>query len=223
MKQPIRISIADDQPLFREGLALLLQQTPDFELQFEAADGQEFMTQLKAAETMPDIALLDIEMPLMDGAALQALLQEQYPLLKVIMLSVNASERLTARMIQNGACGYLLKNCGRQELEAAIRTTHNSGFYIDARVMKAMQSNGHRQARGLKNTAGLTIELSEREREVLQLICRELTNAEIAEQLFISTRTVEGHRNNLLLKTGCRNTAGLVLFAIRYQIFEPPF
>jgi DNA-binding NarL/FixJ family response regulator len=223
MMNQIKIAIADDQVLFREGLAALLQHIPDFELLFEAEHGAAMLEQLAAAEVLPDIALLDIEMPVMDGVVLQQEMQQRFPQVKAIMLSVNASERLTARLIHNGASGYLLKNCGRTELETAIRTTYTSGFYLDARVLKAIQTASRGNTRGLTNVDGVFIELSEREREVLQLICQELTNAEIAEKLFISPRTAEGHRNNLLLKTGCRNTAGLVLFAIKHQIFEPPF
>ena len=129
-------------------------------------------------------------------------------------------ERLIYRMIEAGACGYLAKNCDKQELITAINTTVKSGFYFNYSTMKAMRSAATYKNLTIRNISNIPIEISEREEEVLQLICKEFTNAEIAEQLFLSTRTVEGHRNNLLMKTGCRNTAGLVVFAIRYHLFK---
>ena len=135
------------------------------------------------------------------------------------MLSVHSNERMIARMIQLGASGYLIKNCDKEELIKAINTTYSSGFYINAQALKAIQSQSGK-ANSIKNLNGILLDISAREKEVLQLICKEMTGTEIAEKLFISVRTVDGHRNNLLLKTGCRNTAGLVLFAVKHHIYE---
>jgi DNA-binding NarL/FixJ family response regulator len=108
-------------------------------------------------------------------------------------------------------------------LITAIQTVLKSGFYINNDVLKAIQHTSSKKNKPLKNVNTLPIELSAREKEVLELICREYSNVEIAEKLFISVRTAEGHRNNLLAKTGCRNTAGLVLFAVRHNLFEVSF
>jgi DNA-binding NarL/FixJ family response regulator len=186
----------------------------------EADNGNDFLANLKKMELLPDIVLMDMEMPGMDGMELNEALHQQYPSIKVIVLSVHDSERLMARMIQAGACGYLFKNCNKEELINAIRNVFNNGFYITPTVLKAIQSPAANAKGTLTNMQSIPIDLSQREREVLLLICEEYSNAEIAEKLFISIRTVDGHRNNLLAKTGCHNTAGLVLFAVKHRVFK---
>jgi DNA-binding NarL/FixJ family response regulator len=123
-------------------------------------------------------------------------------------------------MINAGACAYLNKNCDAAELITAINTVHQTGFYINTETLRAIQNAAAYRSKAIKSIDAIPIELTNREKEILQLICKEFNNAEIAERLSLSIRTVEGHRNNLLLKTGCRNTAGLVLFAVKYGIFE---
>ncbi|RQO30685.1 DNA-binding response regulator [Taibaiella sp. KBW10] len=213
----IHIALADDQQLFRQGIASLISAVPEFELVFEAENGALFMTQLDTRSQPLHVALIDMEMPVMDGMELNTQIQNRYPDTKTIVLSVHFNERLIARMIQAGASGFLPKNCDRDELLTAIKTVHKSGFYITDPVLKALQS-GSSKVDVVKSISGIPIDLSPREKEVLQFICQELTNAEIAEKLFVSPRTIDGHRNNLLAKTGCRNTAGLVLFAVKYHI-----
>lgn len=218
----IQVGITDDQKLFRQGLSAFVLDAPGLNLCFEATDGIDCLSQLKAGSAMPHVMLLDLEMPLMDGMETNQQLQLLYPGIKVIILSVHARERLIAKMISSGASGYLMKNCDKDELIQAIRAVYESGFYINAQVLTAIQQAAAQPA-ALRNTNGIVIELSARELEVLQYICREYNNAEIAERLFLSIRTVEGHRNNLLLKTGCRNTAGLVLYAVRHHLVDLPF
>lgn len=220
---PIHIALVDDQKLFRQSLASLIDSTPDFALVMEADDGNDFLEKLKHLQEIPHIALMDMQMPGMDGIELNALLHKQYPDIKVIVLSVHANERLIARMIEAGASGYLVKNCDKEELITAIQTVFKSGFYINSEVLKAIQNTSLQKSRPIKSVDAVAIELSSREKEVLELICREYSNAEIAAKLFISVRTAEGHRNNLLAKTGCRNTAGLVLFAVKNGFFEVGF
>jgi DNA-binding NarL/FixJ family response regulator len=222
MQQNINVALADDQVLFREGIASLIKNEKGFSLMMEADNGLDFLSKLKAVNEIPDILLMDMEMPGMDGMQLNEELHKHYPSIKVIVLSVHDSERLMARMIQAGASGYLFKNCNKEELLNAIRNVFNNGFYITPAVLKAIQSPAA-NAKGITNIQSIPIELSQREIEVLKLICEEFSNAEIAEKLFISVRTVDGHRNNLLAKTGCHNTAGLVLFAVKHHIFEVLF
>lgn len=220
MEHCINIAIVDDQQLFRQGLAALISRESSFRLLFEAANGLEFIQKMEQDPgRLPDVVLLDIEMPEMDGTALNSHIQQNFPGIKTIMLSIHAAPRLIARMIHNGTSGYLQKNCDQDELLTAIRSCYKNGFYMNPDTMKALQLVGNS---GIKteNNAGIAISLTKREQEILQLICKEYTNAEIAEQLFVSQRTVDGHRNNLLLKTGCRNTAGLVLFAVKHHIHE---
>jgi DNA-binding NarL/FixJ family response regulator len=216
----ILISLADDQHLFRSGLAALIRSVPGFRLLNEADNGKVFLAQLQQADELPDIALIDMHMPEMNGVELNEILQKDYPSIKVLILSVYDQERFIAKMIEAGACGYLSKNCEIDELTAAIHTAYKSGFYFNQTTLQAMRKAAQFKSGDIKNLNNIAIELTSREREVLILLCKELTNAEIAEQLFISPRTAEGHRNNLLAKTGCRNTAGLVIFAIKNGIFH---
>jgi DNA-binding NarL/FixJ family response regulator len=218
--ETISIAIVDDQLLFRQGLAALIGSIPDFELLLEAETGKELLEKLKMAAAVPQILLMDMKLPDTTGMELNALLQIEYPSVKVIVVSMYEQERLIYRMIESGACGYLAKNCDKQELVTAIHTTLKTGFYFNYNTMKAMRNAATYKNQVLRNINNIPIELSEREEEVLQLICREFTNAEIAAQLFLSVRTIDGHRNNLLMKTGCKNTAGLVVFAIRYGMFD---
>jgi DNA-binding NarL/FixJ family response regulator len=216
----IRIALVDDQVLFRQAMAMLIESEPGMSLVMQADNGLDCLRQLKELDNPPDIALIDMEMPQMDGQQLTEELQKKFPSINAVILSVHSKERLIARMIQAGASGYLFKNCDKQELLLAIRTVYTSGFYINPVVLKAIQSVSAPGHDPVKKETSIPVDLSKREREILELICREQSNTEIAEQLFLSVRTVEGHRNNLLQKTGCRNTAGLVLFAVKYHLFE---
>lgn len=218
----IRIAIVDDQQLFRQGIASIIHTQPNFELCIEADNGADFIKTIQNSSIEPDIILADLEMPKMDGMALNEWIQENRPQFKVIILSVHIKERLIAKMVQSGASGYLAKNCDKSELIEAIHATYKHGFYVNMQVLKAIQ-HASIHTKSIKNEIGIPIEISPREKEVLILICREHTNIEIANKLFISQRTVDAHRNNLLAKTGCRNTAGLVLFAIKHHLFEVIF
>jgi DNA-binding NarL/FixJ family response regulator len=219
----IKIALVDDQLLFRQGIAGLILNEPEFNLLMEADNGIMFLEQLGTATVLPDIAIIDMEMPGMDGIRLNDLLHQQYPTIKVIILSVHARERMVARMIEAGASGYLFKNCDKAELVMAVKTVHTSGFYINSQVLKAIQKAATQKSMPLKNVNAIPVDISPREKEILQLLCAEKSNAEIADLLYLSVRTVEGHRKNLLAKTGCRNTAGLVLFAVRYHLFDVLF
>lgn len=220
MSDEILISLIDDQHLFRSGLAGLIKSVPGFSLLSEAENGQVFIDQLQTGTVLPHIALIDMEMPVMNGVELNAVLQKDYPSIKVIVLSTYNQERFIARMIEAGACGYLTKNCEIDELKTAIYSTCKNGFYFTQETLVAMRNTSQYKSTDIKNISNVAIELTAREKEILILLCKELSNIEIGEQLFISPRTVEGHRNNLLQKTGCKNTAGLVIFAIKNNFFE---
>ena len=216
----ILISLVDDQQLFRSGLAGLIKSVAGFTLLSEAENGKIFIEQLQQSDTLPHIALIDMEMPEMNGVELNAVLQKKYPSRKVLGLSTYNQERFIGKMIEAGACGYLTKNCEIDELVTAINTTHNNGFYFNQDTLAAMRKTSQYKSGEIRNISNIAIELTAREKEILVLLCRELSNIEIGERLFISPRTVEGHRNNLLQKTGCRNTAGLVIFAIKNNLFQ---
>ncbi|SEV91665.1 two component transcriptional regulator, LuxR family [Chitinophaga sp. YR573] len=219
----INIAVVDDQNLFREGLVNLLRSNPDYTLVTQAENGKIFLEQLADMVTLPDIALVDMNMPQMNGVELNTVLRRNYPSIKVIILSVHGEERYMSKMIEAGACGYLKKNCEITELFSTINNTYQIGFHFNIETLNAMRNASKYRKQGLKNMNSIPINLTEREMVILKMICDELTNAEISEKLFISTRTVDGHRTNLLTKTGCKNTAGLVIFAIKYGIYEVKF
>lgn len=219
----IRIAIADDQQLFREGLAALIGSQPDFDLVAQGAHGRDLLEKIAALPLPPEVVLADMNMPEMNGVQLNEELHRLYPAIKVVMLTVYDQERFIIKMIEAGANGYLIKNTEAEELATAIRTVHTTGFYFNQASLQAMRKAFQYKNTSLKSLNNIPIELTEREKEVLELICMEMTNSEIADKLCLSARTVEGHRNNLLTKTGCRNTAGLVIFAVRNGIYDAGF
>lgn len=214
----IKIAIVDDQKLFLKGLGALISGISEFELLFDAENGSDFLQKLNNQQIKPDVVLVDFEMPAMNGMELLEILKNKYPEIKTLLLSGHSNERLISRLIQKGACGYLIKNCEKEELVNAIKSTVENGFYINQLSLKAMQNFAGNNNVSAKNNS--SIHLTQREKEVLKLICEEYSNVEIGEKLFISPRTVDGHRNNLLLKTGVKNTAGLVLFAVKNNLVE---
>lgn len=212
----IKIAIADDHTLLKAGIIELVQAQPDMQLLFEAENGDAFLECI-SRHPLPDIALIDLEMPGMNGMALTTYLRDNIPSIKIIVVSAYAYERYITRLIESGASAFLSKTANTNTLFEAIRHTWQYGFYMTENVYKAMQKTGPLQK--TYNTVNhIPVELTPREKEVLRLICQEQTNQEIADRFFVSVRTIEGHRNNLLLKTGCRNTAGLVMFAVRYDL-----
>ena len=221
--EKISVAIVDDQNLFRQSLALLINSVEEFTLVTDSAGGQEFLNTLKTTTTPVDVAVIDMDMPGMNGIELNKALHEQYPEIKVIILSVHVNEALITKMINAGAASYLAKNCDKDELILAINTVHKTGFYFNNDALNAIRNSANHRNTSQTILSGLQIALTRREKQVLELICKEFNNAEIADQLYLSVRTVEGHRNNLIIKTNCRNTAGLVLFAIKFGLFEIPF
>ena len=216
----IRIALVDDENLFREGLANLLCTNPEYELVAQAENGKKLLEKIKQLAVLPDIALLDLNMPEMNGVELNYILQKEYPGIKVVILSIYGEDKYISKMVEAGACGYLKKNCETWELFNTLNNTANLGFYFNSDVVRALRNSVHYRKQSIQNLNNIPITLTEREVAILKMICNEFTNAEIAEKLFISQRTVDGHRTNLLSKIGCKNTAGLVIFAIRYGIFE---
>ncbi|TKC08374.1 response regulator transcription factor [Pedobacter polaris] len=214
----INIAIADDQKLFRKGMAALVGSFENMSLIFEAENGKELLALCESAVIKPDIILLDLSMPELNGLDALKILKEKYPKLGVIVLTIHEAENFILATIQAGANGYLAKNAEPEEVELAIREVYKNDFHFTLPMLEIMR-------KGLvKKIQPVTFEnednITAREKEVLQLICKQFSSNEIAEKLFLSNRTVEGHRNNLLLKTGSRNTAGLVLYALKHKIID---
>ena len=219
----IKIAIVDDQNLFRQSLGMLIDSVEQFKLISESENGNSFLAKLdvKGAE-LPHIAIIDMDMPGMNGIELNTILHQQYTGIKVIVLSVHIQPLLITQMINAGAAAYLAKNCDKNELIMAIETVYKTGFYFNTGVLLALKNSASYRAQTQTNISSVPVRLTAREKQVLELICKEYNNAEIGEQLFLSPRTIEGHRNNLINKAGCRNTAGLVLFAIKHSLFQLP-
>ena len=208
----ISVYIVDDHSLFREGMRLLLSNLDYIGNIYEAENGQQFTDGLKTNPV--DVALLDIEMPVMNGIEAAKLAREICPGIKIITLSMYSDENYYLSMIEAGACGFLLKNSNFQEVEKAITDVYNDKTYISIEILNNILKHP------TKTNSNLTEELSDRETEVLILICKGLTNVEIADKLNLSKRTVDKHRENLLLKTQSKNTANLVIFAIKSGLLK---
>lgn len=214
----LKLGIADDHELFRKGFISMLSSVPDFEFILEAANGQELLDRLPAHT--PDIVFMDLQMPVMDGIQATEAAFERFPNIKVIVVSMYNEDRFVIHMLEKGVQGYLLKDTSPDEVEKAIRRVDEEGFYYNDFVSKAMhrkmvtrQINKHPFFPNACNVA-----LSSREKEVLQLICDGLSTTEISDKLFISVRTVEGHRLRVLEKTGTKSTAAAVAFAYKNQL-----
>ena len=209
--EKIRIIIADDHQLFRNGLKILLNAFPDFEIAGEASNGEEFLKVL--ANTKADIALMDINMPEMDGIEATRKGLKLCPELDIIALSMYGEEEYYYKMVDAGVKGFLLKDSDINEVKEAILTVRKGGSYFSQELLyHVIQKIKHRE------TESKSANLSRREKEILLKICEGLSNQEIAETLFISKRTVDKHRANLLGKTNSKNTASLILFAIRNKL-----
>lgn len=214
-----RIAIAEDQVLFRESLVANIKALGSIDVVLEAGNGRELIDRVRKLPEPPDIILMDLSMPEMNGLEATKYLREHMPDIRIIVLSVHGDEKSVARMVQQGVNGYLAKDAELREVHKAIESVYEKGFYFNDAMLKALQS-GTLQKKLKMSEFNIVESLTRREREVLDMICKEFTTQEIAEKLFLSVRTVEGHRNNLLLKTGARNTAGLVIFALKNSIIS---
>ncbi len=213
----IHVAIAEDQRLFRECLVSLLNGFDRIQVGIEASNGKDLLDQLYSASPTPHVVLLDLTMPEMNGLDTTRQLKKSFPDIKIIILSVHSEERHIVHMVGEGVNGYLVKNSELSEVINAVKAVHQKGFYFNESVMRAIHSGmGNKHEKSYNPNSPLTA----REKQILELICHEHTTQEIAEKLFVSVRTVDGHRNNLLEKTGARNSAGLVIYALRNDLFN---
>ncbi|HEX2977331.1 MAG TPA: response regulator transcription factor [Bacteroidales bacterium] len=211
--EKIKIIVADDHQLFRNGLKILLNAFPEFEGLAEASNGTDFLEVLKHARA--DVALMDINMPEMDGIEATRKGMKLSPDLCIIALSMYGEEEYYYKMVDAGAKGFLLKDSDISEVKEAILTVRKGGSYFSQELLyHVIQKIKHRE------NESKSANLSKREKEILFKICEGLSNQEIAESLFISKRTVDKHRANLLGKTNSKNTASLILFAIKNKLIE---
>jgi two-component system response regulator NreC len=217
MNRTIRLVIADDHEIFRDGLALMLSKQNTVVLTGQAADGEELLRLV--ADTEPDIVLTDIKMPRLGGIAAAKILLQRYPNLKIIALSMFDEEALIVDMLEAGAKGYLLKNADKKEILQAILTVYEGSIYYCKHTTAQLASlivkskfDAHRKLQEPLFT--------DREKEIVRLICRQHTAQEIGDLLFISKRTVEGYRTRILEKMEVKNTAGVVIFALKHHLIS---
>lgn len=212
----IRVAIVDDHPIFRKGLIAQLKEFDHIEFVGEADSGEEFID--NAGKMKPELVFMDIKMPGMGGIETTAEVLKIYPDMKVVALSMYGEEEYLQQMLDAGAKGFLLKNIDKQELKRAIDAVMKGNSFFSEELLNIMTSlfvSG-----GSKKNGEDPVILSNRELEVLQLICEGLTNNEIAERLFLSNRTVDGHRANIIGKVGAKNTVSLVTYAIKHKLVK---
>lgn len=216
MNNTVRIALVDDHVLLRNSLAGLLQRL-GYVVSFECSNGAELKSVLNVANE-PDIILMDISMPVMDGFDTTFWLYNNRPGVKVLALSMYDDENAIIRMIKNGAKGYVLKDIEPKDLKLAIENVVHKGFHYSEEVTGKLVHSIHRNEQNGMN--GEPLQLNEREREFLKLVGTEMTYKEIALQMHVSPRTVDGYRDNLFKKLNVKSRVGLVLYAIKKGILR---
>jgi DNA-binding NarL/FixJ family response regulator len=213
MESKIKVFIVDDHSIFRKGLMLQLKEIKTIEVIGEASNGKEIIEYLETNSEI-DIILLDIKMPVMDGIEAAGIISVKYPKIKIIALSMFDEEEYFQNMLDAGVDGYLLKNVSKEELERAITFVSSGNNYYSSEMFPILTKKFTHKKDTTEKLLPIDT-LTKRELEILQLITDGFTNHEIAETLFISQRTVDGHRNNILSKTGAKNTVSLVTMALK--------
>lgn len=216
MNDIIKIVLVDDHTIFRDGIKSVLDQIDDFNIIDEAETGVEFLKLLE--KQVPDIVLMDISMPEMDGIEATEKALIKYPELKIITLSSYSDHIYYYKMIKAGVQGFVLKTSGKKDLENAIKAVYKGENYFPQDILKNLLFKI--STKGINSLSNNEIRISKRETQVLQLICQGNTNNEIADNLCISPKTVDNHRTNLLSKTGTKNSAHLVMFSIKHHLIE---
>lgn len=214
----MKILLVDDHRLIRDAIHSYMEGDDEYEVVGEASHGQEAIRVLE--ETKVDIVLMDINMPIMGGLECTKEITKRWPHIKVLTLSMMSDNQHIKQMMGAGASGYVLKNCTEKELKKAIKTVYGGDTYYSSEVTEIVMTNLMKNNPTKTSHMVVDMPLTEREKEVLELIIKEFTNNEIADKLFISNRTVDAHKRNLLEKTGAKNIAGLVMYAINNQLFE---
>ncbi len=214
----IKVIIADDHEIFRDGLKLMLQKQTDIVVSAEAADGKELIELVK--QHLPDVVITDVKMPHLDGVAATKHLTEYYPSIGIIALTMFDEEDLIVDMLEAGAKGYLLKNADKTEIIEAVHTVaHNEPHYcrLTSKKLAGMVAKSRFNLQ-LKKEKPV---FNDREKEMIHYICEGMTSKEIAEKIFLSVRTVEGLRLKIIEKMEVKNTAGIIVYAIREHLYTP--
>lgn len=217
-KKKFKVILVDDHKLFRDGLKFVIMQMDNLEVVAEASNGKEFLDIIEKQEA--DLVLMDISMPELNGIEATKLAIAKNPKLKILALSMFCDEEYYFQMIQAGVMGFVLKESGKNELEEAISAILKGESFFSQKLLREIIININNPAQKLKSQNEDRIELTKRETEVLKLICEGMSNSQIADKLFISLRTVEGHKSNLITKTGVKNSISLVMCALKNKLVE---
>jgi DNA-binding NarL/FixJ family response regulator len=215
----ITIAIVDDETLIVQLLEDYFRKVDSVQVIMKAYNGKEFIDQLKETDQHPDIVLLDLRMKEMDGIETTTYLREHYPEIKIIVMSSHYMSSFMGYMLKTGVNAFIPKEISPDFLTNVIHSVKQHGYYFSEEHVEVMRTQIAPKVPKPKLTQQEI--LSEREMEILKLICQQFTSQEIADKLFIARRTVEGHKGNLLLKTAVKNTAGLVIYAIQNQLIDP--
>jgi len=212
----IRLAIADDQLLFRRGLLSLLKDYEELEVIIEACNGKDLLEQLKGNSV--DLVITDLEMPIMDGIEATENIKKKYPDTKILALTMHNEDSFVVHLIEKGVNGFLLKDYDIELIVDAIHSVMETGYYLNDRVSKAMVKALVRAKQIIPtfNNAQLT----KRELELIELLSKEFTTKEIAVKLFVSKRTVEGHRERAMQKVGAKNVVGLIMYAVKHNLID---
>lgn len=202
-----RVIIADDHSLFRQGLKLILMELNDIEVIADVPNGKELVEIAGILE--PDLVIMDINMPFLNGIEASKILARDYPEIKILVVSMYGDEQYYNSVIENGVKGFILKDADNSELKTAVRDILNGKTYFSQELLLRLIRSKQTPA---------NINLTNREQEILELICQGLGTAEISAKLFLSDRTIENHKANLFAKTGCKNSLSLVIFAIKNNL-----
>ncbi len=213
----IKVAITDDHVLYRAGVRTALSMKKDINVIFEADNGMHLLNMLKSIQ--PDVILLDVQMPIMDGIATLPEVKKLYPDIKIIMLTMHDEHTMITRLMELGANSYLTKNSDSEVIYEAIRTCHEQEYFFNALTNKAL-IDGLKMKRQSDSMMGHDVKLNDKEITILRLMCEEKSTKEIADIVDLSPRTVEAIRDKLKSKIGARSTAGLILYAVKNNIIE---
>jgi DNA-binding NarL/FixJ family response regulator len=212
----IKLGIVDDHTLFRQGIAGLLSKQPGLKVVFEAANGEELMEKLSGPKKdLPNVLLMDVQMPGMNGIEATKMVSLKYPKIKVIALTMYDNEQVIFQLLENGACGFLVKSADVSSVIEAIVSVHTKGYYLNDQTSAVMMKGAMR-----KKAVPLNTVLSPKETEILKIICNEHTNKEIGEMMSLSHRTIEAHKLKIQEKVGARSVVGMVLYAMNNRLIE---
>lgn len=208
-----QIALVDDEALFRQGVAMMVGHDDRLEVCLSAEHGEDLLQQLRQMDALPEVLLCDLAMPVMDGVEVTKSMAREFPDVKVIILSSHYEPSLILKMLEIGASAFMPKNEKPEAFYETIINVIERGFHYNDYIVQLIRE---KMRYGTAKTAAPDAALSSRELDVLKLICEQMTTKEIGETLYISPRTVEGHRKNLIEKTGSKNTAGLIIYAVEH-------